>query len=193
MASPQRRHLIRRAARHPDPTIRDLFERFLPENERTKRLGDAIVPAEILSLDGNADRGRTFFFAATAAQCLNCHKVQGKGGDLGPDLSQVGKKYKPAELLESLLKPSLKIDPKFATYQVITIDGKVYSGLLLNKENDPVTLRVLQQGKPTTIRIPKDDIDQLSMQRKSLMPDRMLRDLTAQQAADLVAFLSSLR
>ena len=109
VASHQRRHLIRRAARHPDPTIRDLFERFLPENERTKRLGDAIVPAEILSLDGNADRGRSFFFAATAAQCLNCHKVQGKGGDLGPDLSQVGKKYKPAELLESLLKPSLKI------------------------------------------------------------------------------------
>ena len=193
VASPQRRHLIRRAARHPDPTIRDLFERFLPENERTKRLGDAIVPAEILSLEGNADRGRTFFFAATAAQCLNCHKVQGKGGDLGPDLSQVGKKYKPAELLESLLKPSLKIDPKFATYQVITIDGKVFSGLLLNKEDDPVTLRVLQQGKPTTIQIAKDDIDQLSMQRKSLMPDRMLRDLTAQQAADLVAFLSSLR
>ena len=178
---------------HRKPELPVLFERFLPENERTKRLGDAIVPAEILSLEGNADRGRTFFFAATAAQCLNCHKVQGKGGDLGPDLSQVGKKYKPAELLESLLKPSLKIDPKFATYQVITIDGKVFSGLLLNKEDDPVTLRVLQQGKPTTIRIPKDDIDQLSMQRKSLMPDRMLRDLTAQQAADLVAFLSSLR
>ena len=193
VASPQRRHLIRRAARHPDPTIRDLFERFLPEKERTKRLGDAIVPAEILSLEGNADRGRNFFFAATAARCLNCHKVQDKGGDLGPDLSQIGKKYKPAELLDSLLKPSLKIDPKFATYQVITVDGKVFSGLLLNKENDPLALRVLQQGKPTTIQIPKDDIEQLSMQRKSLMPDRMLRDLTAQQAADLVAFLASLR
>ena len=190
---PERQALVQRAARHPNPAIRDLFERFLPESERTKRLGDAIDPGQILALHGDPERGRQFFFAATAAQCLNCHQVRGKGGELGPDLSEIGKKYKPAELLDSLINPSLKVDPKFTTYQLITIDGKVHSGLLISKDKDPITMRVLKEGKPEALQIPKDEIEQLTVQKKSLMPDRMLRDLTAQQAADLVAFLASLR
>ena len=119
--------------------------------------------------------------------------MRGKGGELGPDLSEIGKKYKPAELLDSLINPSLKVDPKFTTYQLITIDGKVHSGLLISKDKDPITMRVLKEGKPEALQIPKDEIEQLTVQKKSLMPDRMLRDLTAQQAADLVAFLASLR
>ena len=71
--------------------VRDLFERFLPEEKRTKRLGAVIKPAELLALPGNVEQGRKIFFEATGIQCRNCHKIQGTGIEVGPDLSEIAK------------------------------------------------------------------------------------------------------
>lgn len=182
--------VVAAAREHEAAPVRDLFERFVPEGERVKRLGSAFNPAVVLDLRGDAARGREVFFKGSGVQCRNCHKVGGEGQDVGPDLSQIGKKYDRAKLLESMTDPSKDIDPAFVTYQLTTVGGVVHTGLLAKRTAAEVVLKDVQ-GKVVTVAAA--DVESLAPQRKSLMPDGLLRDLTAQQAADLIEYLASLK
>jgi uncharacterized repeat protein (TIGR03806 family) len=185
-----RAQVVKAAAASPDPQVRDLFERFLPDEQRVKRLGTFIKPEQILSLKGDAARGKDLFFKAGGLQCSNCHRIAGTGGALGPDLSQVGKKYTRAQILENILEPSKQIDPQYVTYLLETDDGKVYSGILAAKTEREVVLR---QAGDKEEHIPAAKVVSLAPTKTSLMPEQLLRDLTAEQAADLVEFLAGLR
>ena len=160
----RRQDLIELGAKHPIPDVRDLFERFLPMEQRTQRLGETIDPNKILSMNGNTARGRELFLATTM-QCRNCHQVYGTGTELGPDLSQIGKKYNPAQILESIIDPSKTIDPKHMAFLVTTTSGKVYSGLLVQRNQDGVVLKT-----PTneSIQVPTSEIENLLPQKKIL-------------------------
>ena len=185
-----RREVIALTAEHPQSEVRDLFERFVPAAQRLKRLGNAINPAELLALPADVDRGRELFFREGAAACKTCHQVKGKGETLGPDLSLIGKKYARPDLLSHLLEPSKFIEPKFILYTLETVEGRVFSGLLVEKNDREV---VLKDVRNQPIRVAAGDVEMLVPQQKSLMPELLLRDLTAQQAADLLTFLSSLK
>lgn len=180
---------IAAATKHPSPHVRDLFQRFLPEALRPKTLGDAIDPQQILSLRGNADEGRRLFFSAAALQCKSCHQVDGRGVATGPDLSRLAKRTTRAELLESLLEPSKVIEKDFQAYVVSTADGRLYSGLLMMKDEEKL---LIKDARDNEIRIPAGEVESVKPQRQSLMPRGLLRNLTAQEAADLVEFLHAL-
>ena len=182
--------LLPLAYSHPNPAIRDLFERFIPEEQRIKRLGSDIKPAEILALPGDAARGRELFFNSSGVQCKNCHKIGDQGQSLGPDLSQIGRKLDKPKLLENIFEPSKTIEPQFVSHLVETTSGEVHTGLLVRRD-DAQTVLKLADGKELTI--PAAEIERSVPQQKSLMPELLLRDLTALQAADLLAFLASLR
>ena len=130
------------------------------------------------------------FFKADGVQCRNCHKINGQGKEIGPDLSGIGKKFNRAQILESILQPSKKIEPKWLTYVVETVKGRVHTGLLVKKDDKEV---VLKDAKDKLTRIPADDVDVMAAQQKSLMPDLLVRDMTARQVADLTAFLATLK
>jgi putative heme-binding domain-containing protein len=170
--------------------IRDLFERFIPEAERVKRLGDAIDRAAILALRGDSARGRLIFAENPAAQCKTCHKAGDVGQTVGPDLTKIGAKYDKAALLDQILEPSKTIDPLFISHLLETREGRVVTGLVVEKGARDV---VLKDAKGATIRVPIADVEQLVPQSRSLMPELLLRDLTAQQVADLLEFMASLR
>lgn len=172
-----------------DPAIRDLFEVFLPEEQRTRRLGETINPAEILKLAGDASRGRQLFHESTVVQCRSCHRIAQQGTDVGPDLDAIGKKYDRAKLLESIVQPSLQIDPKYTLWLVETKGGEVHSGLLIERDG---TVVVLKDAQNKLHRIAANDVERMAAQTKSPMPDMLLRDFTSRQAADLLAYLSSL-
>ena len=123
-----RDEVIAKATSSPVSEVRDLFERFLPEEQRTRRLGAVIDPAEILALGGDVEAGRKIFFEAEGVRCRNCHQIRGKGTALGPDLSEIGKQNTPAQLLEAMLEPSKKIDPKYLIYVVETDAGRIHTG-----------------------------------------------------------------
>lgn len=185
------RQLVTAAAlQQPDLAIRDLFEPFVPEEQRTKRLGESIRPQEILALAGEINRGRRLFHESTVVQCRSCHRSEGKGGELGPDLSEIGKKLDRAKILDSILQPSASIDPKYAGWLVETKSGTVVSGLMVEKTEAAVVIKDMQNKQH---RITTEEIEGLYPQRKSLMPDLLLRDFTAEQVADLLAYLSSLK
>lgn len=189
IAPSTRPELIKAAMTHPDPLVRDLFERFAPDSMRIERLGSNIEPQKLLALSGNADRGREAFFLPTF-QCGSCHTVKGKGGQVGPDLTQVAARLKKEQILESILEPSKVIDQKFWTYAAETTAGQLHVGLLVEKNDREVVLR--QVGNKD-LRLPARDVAALAPQKTSLMPDNLLRDATPQQAADLLAFLQSLK
>lgn len=181
---------IEKANQHNDVSIRDLFERFLPADQRIKRLGSVVRPEQILSLSGDSARGQRVFFENAAVSCKNCHRIQKEGKEVGPELTTIGKKLTRAQLLESMLEPSKLIDPKYVTYVAELDDGRLLTGLLVSKDENEV---VLKDAQDKLHRIPSKQIEQLVPQRQSLMPDLLLRDMTAQQVADLLAYLSSLK
>jgi uncharacterized repeat protein (TIGR03806 family) len=181
---------IEKAGRHSDVCVRDLFERFLPPEARIKRLGSVVQPDQILSLQGDATRGRKIFFDTNGVSCKNCHRIGKDGKEVGPELTKIGTKLKPDQLLESILEPSKRIDPKYVTHLAETTSGRIYTGLLVEKNVDEV---VLKDAQDKVRRIPTTNVEQLVPQRQSLMPDLLVRDMTAEQVADLLAFLASLK
>jgi putative heme-binding domain-containing protein len=185
-----RQQILAAAKAHSDPQIRDLFEGFLPDEERVKRLGSVIKPEQILALKGNVNRGKELFFKSTTLQCVTCHRLAGTGSDLGPDLSAIGKKYTRAQILESILEPSKSIDPKYVTYLLETTGGQVHIGLLTSRTDREVVLK-MPAGKE--VRLSANQVATLVPQKNSIMPELLLRDLTVEQAADLLEFLASLK
>jgi len=184
--------LINAAMAHPNANVRDLFERFVPEEKRIQRLGELFDPHSVLALPGDPERGRQLFFG-NASQCRNCHRVKQEGGIVGPELTEIGKKLKPEELLEAVAEPSRRIDQKYIAYSLLTTEGKVYSGILAEKSESQIVLNILHGNESQQVRVPTSEVEELVPQTKSIMPDRMLRDMTMQQAADLIAYLSSLK
>jgi uncharacterized repeat protein (TIGR03806 family) len=185
-----RREILAIVGESPRIEVRDLFERFIPERERVRRLGDAIDPSLLLGMEGDPQRGRQIFATSPSAQCRNCHQIGGVGTAVGPDLSKIGSKYDRAALLDHILNPSRLVEPPYVSHLVETRDGRIASGILMEKGDQELVLKDVQ-GQ--TIRIPRDEVEQFVPQARSLMPELLLRDLTAQQAADLLAYLASLR
>jgi len=182
--------VMEKAARHDDASVRDLFERFLPASQRVQRLGSLVQADRILSLPGDAARGRQVFSTTAGVSCKNCHRIGQEGTEVGPELTTIGKKYDRARLLESILEPSRLIDPKYVTYLVETKDGRVLSGILTERNEREV---VLKDPQNQVVRLPLAELEQLVTQQQSLMPELLLRDLTAQQVADLLEYLCSLK
>jgi uncharacterized repeat protein (TIGR03806 family) len=182
--------VVEMGTQHDDVSVRDLFERFLPAEKRVKRLGSVVHSDQILALAADPVRGKQVFFETTAVSCKNCHRIGNDGKAVGPELTDIGKKLTREQILESILEPSKLIDPKYVTYLAETRDGRIVTGLLASRDANEVVLRDAQDQ---LIRIPAHQIEQLVPQRQSLMPELLLRDATAQQVADLLAFLCSLK
>ena len=115
----KREALLTAAAKLPIGPMRELFEGYLPVGEKGQRkLGSNPRPATILACKGDAGRGEKLFWSQTV-NCGKCHRVGDRGTPIGPDLSSIGKLRTTEDLLESLLSPSRKIEPKYAVYLLL--------------------------------------------------------------------------
>lgn len=170
--------------------LRDLFDRYLREDQKTERLGEVVNADQILRLSGDAQRGQQLFTHGVTIQCRNCHQLAGVGKQVGPDLGDIGARLKKDKILESMLEPSRTVDPKFSSFVVETVDGRIMTGLVKSRTNDQL---VLVTPDARAVVLPMDQVELLVRQPKSLMPDLLLRDMTAGQVADLLAFLVNQR
>jgi putative heme-binding domain-containing protein len=141
-------------------------------------------------MTGDAARGRSLFFESKTVSCRNCHRMKGQGGEIGPDLSDLGRRLTKPQVLEGILEPSKKIDPKFAAWLVETTAGQVVTGLLEKQTTEEVVLKTVENKRLT---FATKEIETIAPQRKSLMPELQLRDLKPQEIADLIAFLMEIR
>ena len=186
----ERGALLAEAGRLPNGPTRDLFEGYLPSDEQKgRKLGSNPRPRAVLALRGDPRRGEKLFWTPPI-QCGTCHRIGDRGTPVGPDLSTIGKLRSREDLLDSLLEPSRRIEPKYATYAAATADGVLRTGLLVKRDEKWVVLR---DSKGQESILAARDVEQLRPSRASLMPDGQLADLTAQDAADLIDYLHSLR
>ena len=189
LATALKQEVVDAAAKRPEP-VRDLFERYLPAERRVQRLGNRIDVVALLAKPGDVSRGRQVYERTPGLNCATCHRINGVGGEVGPDLSKVAAKSTRAQLLESLLEPSKTVDPKFVAFLAELENGDRLSGLVINRDAAEVVIRDAQAKEH---RFAPGAIARLAPQPKSLMPEGVLRDLTEQQAADLLAYLASLK
>jgi putative heme-binding domain-containing protein len=186
----QRTALLASAAKLTAGPTRDLFEGyFITEDKGGRKLGSNPRPKTILANKGDAKRGEQLFWSQ-AVNCGTCHKIGDKGTSIGPDLTTIGKQRIREDILESILEPSRRIEPKYAAYVAHLDDGRVFTGLLVKRDDKEVILRDAQNKE---IVLKAKNVEDLKPSPKSLMPDAQLAGLTAQEAADLLEYLATRR
>src|SRR5207245_2797346 len=99
--------------------------------------------ASLAQRRGDAQRGKELLAASARndLQCLKCHTIAGSGGNVGPDLSVIGKKASRENLYESILFPNKAIADQYINWQIATRNGIVLSGLIVEETADHVTIR----------------------------------------------------
>ena len=104
---------------------------------------------------GDAGRGRALFADPKRLACARCHRVRGQGGDIGPDLSDIGGKFDRALLIESMLDPSRQIVEGYRTTTIATKDGRVVTGIARDESAAGLTL-VDADGKRHAVALGRD-------------------------------------
>ncbi len=155
------------------------------------RQGDAFPRewGEYLRAKGDAERGRKIFFDPDGkAYCSKCHRIEGEGGQVGPDLSWIGSKRTREFLLESVINPKAVITSGYATMMILTKDRKFITGIKKSEDDTSFTL-LDKDGVEQTI--PKDTIKKFKTQKISTMPANFQELLKVEEVADLLAFLET--
>jgi putative heme-binding domain-containing protein len=169
---------------HKDPALREQARALLDSshNERVKVIAQYQAA---LDLKGDVARGRQVFDSI----CAKCHKLDGKGAEVGPDLGTV--RHQPKQvLLAAILNPSESISQGFEAYVVETISGASYDGVLGPQTATSLSLRH-EEGKEDVIQ--RRDIRSMYATNLSAMPADLEKQIDVQQMADLLEFIKSNR
>jgi quinoprotein glucose dehydrogenase len=137
---------------------------------------------------GDAIRGRAIFFGSAAASCRRCHKINGEGSDVGPDLSEIGKTKPRDYLLEAIVNPNAKIAEGFETAVFAMDDGQIYSGVV-KKEDEQAFRIVTPKGELLTIE--KAHVEGRA-KGQSGMPSDISKQVPRREVRDLVEYLTTL-
>jgi putative heme-binding domain-containing protein len=179
------------AAKSPNAHIRGLFEHFLPDHQRVQTLGASAGLEKITALKGDLKRGADLFSSTgKASTCLACHFINGSGRDFGPDLSHVGSRLTQPQIIESLLTPSKTTAAGFQTIILTLQDGSMQTGFLVKQDTTTLALKI---ATGQTVAIETKNVKSQQLLPISLMPEGLLQTFTAQEAADLTTYLSSLK
>lgn len=138
---------------------------------------------------GDALSGERVFFHARGPRCYACHRIEGHGGAIGPDLSTIGSSTKRAKLIESILQPSKEIAPQYTTWLLTTRDGRVRNGMIVQENADSTITVADSQGKVE--RIHRNLIEDRQAQKNSIMPENLHEQMTRRDFLDLIAYLES--
>jgi len=135
---------------------------------------------------GDSEAGRKVY---ASAQCASCHRFGNQGDSVGPDLTSVARRFTRREVLESILFPAHVISDQYASKKVLTLDGKVFVGMV---SSDGTGFLRVRDSKNNLTRIDETNVDQVLPNNSSIMPSGLLDPLSLQQISDLLAFMGVL-
>lgn len=138
---------------------------------------------------GDAAKGRAIFFNNAAVYCQRCHKLDGQGGEVGPEMNGIGARQTRDYLLEAITHPNARIAEGYQSVILNTLDGKTVTGVLRKKDDKAYTM-VTADNK--VIVVPRDDVDS-EKPDKSAMPDDLHKKLSKRELRDVVEFLAGLK
>ncbi len=152
--------------------------------------------AEALKVWETAKAEKSFDFANgqkmfAAALCSQCHRLGDNGGAQGPDLSGLGARSAPADVLMSIIQPSAIVSDQYSNSVIGRVDGGKTIGRILNEEGDKLQLAVNPFDFSVQLAVNRSDILSIDRDATSPMPVGLLNSLNAQEVADLLAYLVS--
>ena len=172
-------------ANHPMP-LKDELLKFTSRNTEWK-YDDLIASVSPLPHGRNFEVGLNLF---KVANCVGCHKMNGEGRELGPDLTKIeSKKHTTEHILRSLLEPSKEIAEKYQSNTFVMDSGKVMTGMIVEENNDTVKLLIDPLAKAAPIVVNKSEIDDRAKSPTSIMPMGLLNKLTQEEILDLIAYI----
>jgi len=186
-----RTHAFKLAWASTESTVREIYERFKPDELRERTLGSQVDVAALLAMRGDPLKGASLVAAeGKLGSCQACHFIRGQGRHFGPDLSTIGAQQTPAQILESILAPSKTIAPAFRSTVVELRDGTTHVGFVLARTDAELSLKI-----PTgqAVALKTTEIASEKNLPSSLMPEGQISGLTPMEAADLLAYLASLK
>ncbi len=168
------------------PHIKQAAEKLfpLPPTKNNKPL----PPIEqLVSRRGDAKRGRVLF--NTEATCVKCHIVNGVGREVGPNLSEIGKKLSRQAMYQSVLFPSAGISHNYESYTILMADGTQVTGLMTSETEETVSIKDINA---LTRTYNKDDVEFMKKNETSLMPADLQKVMTEQDLIDVVEYMTTL-
>jgi putative membrane-bound dehydrogenase-like protein len=177
------RQMLDRADEPTAKSITKLWGRVAPETTLEKQGRIAALSQMLGRKPGDASSGAVLF----EKTCAKCHKLHGKGENVGPDLTGAERRDRD-KLLANIVDPNSVIRQEFLSYQLLTTDGRVLVGLLA--ESTPETVTILDEKNKRTV-INRSEVEELQESQVSLMPEKLLDPLTEQQIRDLMAYIQS--
>jgi len=166
--------------------VRDKAAGYLPNNETATATKKTFTMQELSPLAGDAEQGKTIF----ASICATCHRVINTGNDFGPALSEIGTKLPKESLLESILHPSAGIGFGYEGWELSMKDGSMLSGIIASKTETDIDLK-LPGGARKAVKT--GEVKRLTQIKESMMPEGLHENLSAQDMANLLEYLSGLR
>ena len=136
---------------------------------------------QALKTPGDAKQGEAIF----TKNCSKCHKLNGKGFEVGPDLAAARARADETILLD-VLRPSSQITTGYRSYIIQTENGLIVSGILAAETTNSITLKKEEGKKQTVLRT---NIDEMNAAPVSLMPEGMEKLITPKEMTHLIAFL----
>jgi quinoprotein glucose dehydrogenase len=177
--------LLEAASERTNPDLRALVARF----ESSRRADDPLALYRESLAGGDRRRGRQIFLEKDEVSCQRCHKIRGQGGEVGPDLTGIGKRQSREYILEAIVAPNRQIAQGFATAVIAKTDGQIVAGIV--KADDGRTLQLITP-EGNAISVTKSEIDEQKT-GASAMPEDLIKSLSKSELRDLVEYLSSLR
>jgi putative membrane-bound dehydrogenase-like protein len=174
-----------RLMKHPKKNIAKLAEKVFADATSASRAAVVEKFKPALKLQGDAARGKTVF----ASVCISCHKLDGVGLELGPDLRSVAQ-HDAEKLLNSILDPSAIIEPGFMAYHCTLKSGEQLYGVIATETSASLTLKMAGNITKSVLR---SDVASLKSTGISLMPEGLEAAMTPQSLADLIAYLKQPR
>jgi quinoprotein glucose dehydrogenase len=164
-------------------------EAAVSEHQRALAEGDTLGPWLVAMEGGDVERGRRLFFENTRLSCLRCHKVDRAGGEVGPELTVIGKTKDRRYLLESICLPNAQVAKGFETATILNNSGQTFTGIVKAETDEYLELI---QSDGSQIRIPQEEVE-ARRKGKSSMPDDLTTQMSQRDLRDLVAYLASLQ
>jgi putative heme-binding domain-containing protein len=166
--------------------LRDELLKYMSRNTQW-RYDDLASHVTPLSHGRSFEVGQNLF---KVANCTGCHKMNGEGQQLGPDLTKLEPKRQTAEhILRSLLEPSKDIDEKYQSHLFILDSGRIVTGMIVEETEGEVKVLVDPLAKAPPVAIKKAEIDERDKSPNSIMPQGMLSKLTQEEILDLIAYV----
>jgi putative heme-binding domain-containing protein len=144
---------------------------------------------ELLNRSADIAHGAAVF-ARPESSCVTCHRVNEKGADVGPALSEIGDKLAKDAIYEAILDPSASIAFGYDAWEITLKSGDEAGGIIVSETEDELTIK---DAKAIATRIKKQDVASRRKLKTSLMPAGLQQTMSAQDLVDLVGYLSSLR